>query len=249
MLALIAFELKSYLSNRMAMFWTVAYPIVMLAFLVIIFDPGTPVATFTESYSFQTTVGLVSLAIASTALFGMGQAMSDMRKHRVLVPYLFVPQSVFSVVTAILLSRIIVIFGFSVVFIIGSFATLGVDAVVHPQVILQVTASILVASLFCFALVLPLIAVSKNATTIISLANVVNIYALLSSGVFIPLAVMPDWSVGFITTSPFYHLNAGLQAAFVPTTGLEFWLIHFGLAVLGLAIAYVSSNRRIMVPA
>ncbi len=248
MYALILFELKSYLSNRMAMFWTLAYPVAMLVFLAMVFDPGVPVASFTESYSFRTTVGLVSLTIASTALFGMGQAMGDMRAHRALIPYLFLPQSVFSVVGAILLSRIVVISGFSVVFVLGSFAVLGIEVRANPQVVLQVCVAILVTSLFCFALVLPLVALSKNATTIISLANVLNIYALLSSGVFIPLSAMPEWSVVFITTSPFHHLNAGLQAAFVPADGAGFWLTHAGLAGLGLAIAYVSSRRRIMVP-
>lgn len=254
MFSLILFELKSYLSNRMAMFWTVAYPIAMLAFLVVIFDPGIPVASFTESYRFQTTIGLVSLTIASTALFGMGQAMSDMRTHRALIPYLFVPLSLFSVVSAILISRIIVIFGFSVVFIVCSFAVLGIAVLginVHPdpKVMLQVCVAILVTSLFCFALVLPLIAASKNATTIISLANVFNIYALMSSGVFIPLSAMPEWSTKFITTSPFYHLNAGLQSAFVPTTSAKFWMIHISLAAIGVAIVYFSSHRRVMVPA
>lgn len=249
MRALIAFELKSYLSNRMAMFWTVAYPIAMLAFLVIVFDPNLPVADFTDSYRFQTTVGLVSLTIASTALFGMGQAMSDMRTHRALIPYMFLPSSIFGVMWAILVSRIIVIFGFSMLFLVGAFVLLDIAVPLHPVLIVQVMTSVLVTSLFCFAIVLPLVALSKNATTIISLANILNIYALISSGVFVPIQALPEWAVGFITTSPFYYLNIGLQNAFVLGQGLEFWATHAALALIGLAVAHVSSHRRMMVPA
>jgi ABC-2 type transport system permease protein len=233
----------------MAMFWTVAYPIAMLAFLVMVFDTNTAVSDFTESYRFQTTVGLVSLTIASTALFGMGQAISDMRTHRALIPYMFLPNSIFGVMWAILASRIIVIFCFSIIFIVGSFAILGIGAPLLPIILVQVVVAILVTSLFCFAIVLPLVALSKNATTIIALANILNIYALISSSVFVPVQVLPEWAVGFVTTSPFYYLNTGLQKAFSVGHGLEFWGVQALLALIGCGVAYVSSTRRIMVPA
>lgn len=249
MRAIVAFELKSCLSNRMALFWTVAYPVAMLAFLVMVFDTGVPAADFTESYRFQTTVGLVSLTIASTALFGMGQALSEMRTHRALIPYLFLPATIFGVMWAILSSRIIVTFGFSLLFITGAFMVLGVRVPLHPLTVVQVVVSILAASLFCFAIMLPLVALSRNATTIIALANVLNIYALLSSGVFVPVRVLPDWAVGFVATSPFFWLNTGLQKAFVAGQGVEFWGTQAVLALVGLGVAWASSSRRIMVPA
>ena len=248
MYSVLAFELKSFLSNRMALFWTVAYPIAMLVFLVSVFDPRLPVAEFYESYRFKTTVGLVSLTIVSTALFGMGQAMSDMRTHRALIPYMFLPGSTFRIVFSILLSRIIVVFGFSMIFIVGGFLIMGVEVEPSPITVLQVAVSLLVTSLFAFSLILPLIAVSKNATTIISLANILYIYALLSSGVFIPLEAMPDWSHAFITTSPFHYLNIGLQAAFRTVDIGWFWGLHIAMALAGLAIAYLVSTRRMMVP-
>ena len=248
MYALINFELKSYLSNRMAMFWTVVYPVVMLAFLVMVFDTKEPVSAFTESYRFQTTVGLISLTIASTALFGMGQAISDMRTHRALVPYMFLPNSIFGVMWAILTSRIIITFGFSLIFIVSAFAILEIKVPFQAVMAMQVVVSILVTSLFCFAIVLPLVALSKNAATIIALANILNIYALISSGVFVPVQVLPKWAVGFVTTSPFYYLNTGLQKAFVAGQSVDFWGVQVLLALLGLGVAYASSSRRIMVP-
>ncbi len=117
-----------------------------------------------------------------------------------------------------------------------------------PITIVQVVVSILVTSLFCFAIVLPLVGLSKNATTIIALANILNIYALISSGVFVPVQVLPDWAMGFITTSPFYYLNTGLQKAFVAGQGVEFWGTQVLLALIGCGVAYTSSTRRIMVP-
>ena len=249
MRTLITFELKSFLSNRMAIFWTMIYPVAMLSLLIFLFDPGIPVSSFIESYRFQTTIGLVSLTIASTALFGMAQAMSEMRSNRALIPYLHAPMSIFSVVSSILLSRIVVIFVFSACFIVVAFIILNIQISVHPIIILQTSVSVLVTSLFCFALALPLVLMSKNVTTVIAIANIMNVYAIMSSGVFIPLRALPESSAAFITTSPFHYLNIGMQTAFVPASGIGFWLIHAGLAVLGIAIVYASSNRRILVPA
>lgn len=231
------------------MFWIVAYPVAMLAFLVMVFDPNIPVTDFTESYRFRTVIGLVSLTIVSVAAFGMGQAMSDMRSQRVLISYMFLPSSIFGSICAILISRVIVIFGFSLVFILGAFFILDITVPFQVMTAVRVIVSILVASTFCFAIVLPLVAFSKNATTIIALANILNIYALLSSDVFIPLRVLPEWAVSFVTTSPFYYLNTSLQNSFVAGQGLEYWGIQVLLASIGLGVAYTFSTHRIMVPA
>ncbi len=91
----------------------------------------------------------------------------------------------FSVVGAILISTIVVISGFPdsalCLSVFGSFAVLGIEARATPLVIPQVYVAIPMTSPFCFALVLPLVALSKYATTIILLTNVLNIHTLLSS--------------------------------------------------------------------
>ena len=101
MLAIAKFELKSYLSNKMALFWTVGYPVAMLALLIAAFDPGIATDDPTESYRFRTTVGLVTLTIVSTALFGMGQAISEMRTQKAMIPYMFLPVTTFSVIMSV----------------------------------------------------------------------------------------------------------------------------------------------------
>lgn len=248
MLPILLFETRSYLSNKMALFWTVAYPVAMLALLIALFDPGTDGGDVFSSYRFKTTVGLVSLTIISTALFGMGQALGEMREQRAMLPYLFLPTTVFSTVLAILCSRIIAVLLFSIAFLTGAFAVLGVEVDFSAIAALQVLASLVAASLFTFSLALPLLSVSRNATTIIALANVVNIYAIMSAGVFIPAEFIPGWGKVFITTSPFYYFNLGLQTAFQEGFGAIEWTVHGLCALSAVAIAYASAGGRLLVP-
>lgn len=248
MLPVLLFEMKSYLSNRMALFWMAVYPVAMLALLIVLFDPGLVHGDVFASYRFQTIVGLVALTIVSTALFGMGQALGERKVGRAMVPYLFLPTTIFSVVLAILFSRIIAVLLFSVAFLLGSFAVLGIEAGYSPVIALQVLATLSAYSLFSFAVVLPLVLVSSNATTIIALANVVNIYAIMSSGVFIPIAFLTGWSKLFITTSPFYYFNLGLQSSFQNGFGLIEWSVNLSAALFALALLYFTSTRRFLVP-
>ena len=221
----------------------------LLALLIAAFDPGIATDDPTESYRFRTTVGLVTLTIVSTALFGMGQAISEMRTQKAMIPYMFLPVTTFSVISAILLSRIVVILGFSLLFFVGAFWMLDVQLDVTAALVARVTAAVFAASFFSFAVVLPLLLVSKNATTVIALANVVNIYAVMSAGVFIPLEVMPDWSRLFITTSPFYTLNLGVRQAFDASPPAYLLVGTVGLVLVSALIVYLSSRRKLMVPA
>ncbi len=248
MKAIFLFELKSYITNRLALFWTVVYPVAMLALLIALFDRGNVSSEFHESYRFKTTVGIVMLTIVSTALFGMGQSMSDMRAKRALVPYILLPTTTVKVVLAILLSRIVAVFLFSLLFFLGAFWWLGVAVPLNVHTVLQVFVSITAASLFSFSLVLPLLAISKNTTTIIALANIVNIYALMSAGVFIPKEVLPSWSEIFVTSSPFSHLNTVLQAAFHQVFGGVMWGLNVLLLGAAAIIIKLASTRKLLVP-
>ncbi len=53
MFPILAFETRSYISNKMAIFWTVAYPIAMLSLLISIFDPGLATDDVFASYRFK----------------------------------------------------------------------------------------------------------------------------------------------------------------------------------------------------
>lgn len=64
MTPILLFETRSYISNKHALFWTVAYPITMLALLIFIFDTGSVLSdNVFDSYRFRTIVGLLTLTI------------------------------------------------------------------------------------------------------------------------------------------------------------------------------------------
>jgi len=76
---------------------------------------------------------------------------------------------------------------------------------------------------------------------------VLNIYALMSSDVFVPLAILPGWSAVFIVTSPFYNINPMLQHAFRAPIGSEVAVTGVNLSALGLGLICLFGARRLFV--
>ncbi|GAA8386412.1 hypothetical protein HpNP38_04140 [Helicobacter pylori] len=76
-LSILKLEIKSYLTNTSALFWTFIYPILMLLLLIFVFSKNT-----TEIFYFNNIIGLMGLLIissASSAIFGLTQAITSLR--------------------------------------------------------------------------------------------------------------------------------------------------------------------------
>lgn len=239
-------ETKSFVTNFSALFWTILYPVTMLVFLIVLFDPG---GAQSEGFRFASVIGLTMLTMVSTAIFGLAVSIGENRAHNAMLFYIASPYSLFSVTLSLALSRVAIVLGFSVFFITGGFLALGLDYKLTPSVAVVGLAALAMASMFCFGVALTVARVCKNTQSMLAIANVVNIYALMSSNVFIPVGVLPSWSVGFITTSPFYHLNTMLLAAF---SGERLSYV-FGtgaiMLVIGVALMWATSDRSLYVAA
>lgn len=237
-------EIKSYVTNMSALFWTIFYPVTMLVFLIVLFDPG---GEESEGFRFVSVIGLTMLTLVSTAIFGLAQSIGENRSHNALLFYVASPYALFDVTLSLALSRVAIVLGFSVLFIYGSFFALGLEDMPTPVAVLTGLVALTMASMFCFGMALVLARFCRNTQSMLAIANILNLYALMSSNVFIPLEALPDWSTGFIATSPFYHLNGMLIAAFsgqslgyVFTTGA----VMFALGVLSM---WATSSRSLYV--
>ncbi len=77
-LSILKLEIKSYLTNTSALFWTFIYPILMLLLLIFVFSKNT-----TEIFYFNNIIGLMGLLIISSAIFGLTQAIASSRLHKI----------------------------------------------------------------------------------------------------------------------------------------------------------------------
>ncbi|GAA8858294.1 hypothetical protein HpRN195_02170 [Helicobacter pylori] len=73
-LSILKLEIKSYLTNTSALFWTFIYPILMLLLLIFVFSKNT-----TEIFYFNNIIGLMGLLIISSTIFGLTQAITSLR--------------------------------------------------------------------------------------------------------------------------------------------------------------------------
>ncbi|WP_120951564.1 ABC transporter permease [Helicobacter sp. L8] len=147
--AICILEFKSYITNRVALFWTLAYPILMLAFLIGVFEH-----TYSPTYRFASTIGLVMLTLISTAIFGIAQALCDSRAFKALLFYMATPASYLEIALAIILSRLGIVLGFSALFIVGSFGVLGILPLLKVELFFLGLLALGLAGVFCSGLAL-----------------------------------------------------------------------------------------------
>lgn len=241
-LAIIRSELITYLSNISALFWTLIYPILMLALLISFFDRGDITHTI-DGFRAQTVIGLITLTIISTAVFGMAQTFCELRSHDCFVHYYLSNLSLFHVTLSIISSRIMIILVYSLFFIYISFSILDVSYEFSFLHLFAVLFALMSACIFSFSLAILLAYYCRNSQTMIAIANVVNLYAIMSSDVFIPLAILPEWSMPFITTSPFYYLNTMMRDAIELPWAFDVWGPMAVLITSGLLISKIFSRR------
>ena len=184
-LSVFLLETKSYVTNSSALFWTVVYPVIMLGLLVILFDPRDETSA---DFRFASVIGLTMLTLISTAIFGLAQALGDSRAHNALLLYAAAPMSHFGIAMAMVLSRMAIIIGFSVLFIIASLFAFGIGHMVSVATLGAGIVALGLASVFCFGLALMVVRHFQNTQTMLAISNLLNIYALMSSNVFVPLS-------------------------------------------------------------
>lgn len=247
-LALAWFELKAYLKDAQAVFWTFAFPVLLVGVMVAIFDAGAAGPHGLDSYRFYLVTGVLSITVISNALFGFAAALSEARASGALVPYYLGPVPTPLACLAMMAARAVVLLLFAAVFLPASFAVLNVQTGAGPAAAIQLTAGLIGAACFAFALSLPLVWLARRTTAVNAIANIVNLYVLMTADAFFPISVVPAWGEAFITASPFYHLTQMLRAAFGDGQAGYVLLVAAGLLAAGLALAGLLARRRILVP-
>ncbi|NOI95376.1 ABC transporter permease [Vibrio sp. T3Y01] len=238
-------ETKSFVTNLTALFWTFFYPVMMLLLLIFLFDPRDEGSV---DFYFSSIIGLTMLTIVSMSIFGLAQTICDFRSHNAFLSYVIAPVSYFEISMAIIISRMVLIVGFSILFIISSLIILNAGFKLNVGMFFLGFWALIITSVFCFGLALIVSRYCRNSQTMLAIANIIYIYALMSSNVFIPLSALPSWSKVFITTSPFYSFNNILLSAFSGENYFYILTVGSFLFLLGLLFVWFASDRYLFLP-
>ncbi|WP_104690111.1 ABC transporter permease [Helicobacter felis] len=194
------------------------HPFLMLAFLIGVYEH-----TYSPDFRFSRTIGLVTLNLVSTVIFSLAMAMG------------------------MVLSRLMGLLCFSTLFVVGSFSVLGILPLLSVWSLLWGLLVLGFAGVFCSGLALIIIRYFDNTQNILAIGNMINLYAIMSANVFVPLQALPKWSQIFITSSPFYHLNNMLIAAF-SGQHLGYVLgVSGALFGVGAFLIFLSAGRELLV--
>ncbi len=115
-LSILKLEIKSYLTNTSALFWTFIYPILMLLLLIFVFSKNT-----TEIFYFNNIIGLMGLLIISSAIFGLTQAITSSRSHNIFLFYMLSPATFKQITLALIASRLIVVILYAFILLFSLF--------------------------------------------------------------------------------------------------------------------------------
>ncbi len=104
------------------------------------------------------------------------------------------------------------------------------------------------AHCFCFCLAIFVARIFQNEQSILGFCNIINLYALMSCNVFVPLEYLPNIGQLFIKTSIFYYLNQLLIKAFQGIDTILVLATSTFFIVGGIILFLLSANRMLLTP-
>jgi ABC-2 type transport system permease protein len=231
-LELTRMETRGYFRSKAALFWTFAYPVLLLVLMA---------AIFSRSDRGYLITGMAALTIISTALFGFTGVLIDLRARGALIPLQLMPMDRVAFLTGFASSRLIVLVLFTLLFtVVGNVVY---DAKLLVTLPTLTTFSLLAAagSLAFLGLGLILAALVSKTVTAQALINILNLPIIFLSDLFIPVRLMPDWIQTCVQWSPVYLFVTALRQSLTDGAGLYELagtiLILLTLAVIGFGLA------------
>jgi ABC-2 type transport system permease protein len=242
------YDLRSFMRDTQARFFTVALPVVFLVIFVSVFGDRELGPTHVKASTYYVP-GIAALAVISSSFFNLvvtvtAQRESGVLKRRRASP---VPASVViagRTLTAMVVSLVVT----AILLLIGRIAY-GVQLPASAIPSVAVTATVGSAAFCCLGYAVSIAIKSEDAAQPAVQAIMLPLYFI--SGVFIPNVNLPPWMRDVAKGFPVQHLASGLHHAFVPGASvLAFpWLDIGVLALWGAAGLVIALRRFSWVPA
>lgn len=190
----------------------------------------------------------MGLLIISSAIFGLTQAITSSRSHNIFLFYMLSPATFKQITLALIASRLIVVILYAFIFIVLSFYALNIITILNFKALILGFVSVFLSTLFCFCLAIFVARIFQNEQSILGFCNIINLYALMSCNVFVPLEYLPNIGQLFIKTSIFYYLNQLLIKAFQGIDTILVLATSTFFIIGGIILFLLSANRMLLTP-
>lgn len=232
-------ELLVSFRDKTAIFWTFAFPSVLLILIDLAF--GKSLMTFgqvTNSPMYLCS-GVIAITIMSGGLFGIGVVLAQARQKGIIRRYYVTPMHSAVLIVGLVIRQMVLIILSTTLLLVIAVSLLGAN---FPSALLDGLVVCLLGTI-CLSDAGALIALSVNTTdAATAVANVAFMPLMFLSGTTIPRSLFPEWLQTLTAYLPTTQMTSALTDAFYqgkPLTqlgpdllGITLWTLIFGLAAI-----------------
>jgi len=237
------YDLRAFIRNRQAQFFTLALPVLFLVIFAALFGGRghtTPVAGGRISTSVFYVPGIMTLGIIAAAFGNLVVSVTTQRERGVLKRRRATPVPASAIVAARMLTSVTVAVIMAAVLLGIGWAAYGAHIPGRTALALAVTVILGAAAFCCLGYALASLVRNEDAAVPTSQAILLPLYFI--SGVFVSVSILPRWLADVGNAFPVRHLANALLTAYNPhTTGLGFsgqdLLIVAAWGIAGLVLA------------
>ena len=237
------YDLRAFIRNRQAQFFTLALPVLFLVIFAALFGGRghtTPVAGGRISTSVFYVPGIMTLGIIAAAFGNLVVSVTTQRERGVLKRRRATPVPASAIVAARMLTSVTVAVIMAAVLLGIGWAAYGAHIPGRTALALAVTVILGAAAFCCLGYALASLVRNEDAAVPTSQAILLPLYFI--SGVFVSVSILPRWLADVGNAFPVRHLANALLTAYNPhTTGLgisgQDLLIVAAWGIAGLVLA------------
>jgi ABC-2 type transport system permease protein len=237
------YDLRAFIRNRQAQFFTLALPVLFLVIFAALFGSGgrtVPVAGGRINTSVYYVPGIMALGIIAAAFGNLVVSVTTQRERGVLKRRRATPVPASAIVAARMLTSVTVAVIMAAVLLGIGWAAYGASIPGRTALALAVTVVLGAAAFCCLGYALASLVRNEDAAVPTSQALLLPLYFI--SGVFVSVSILPHWLADVGNVFPVRHLENALLVAYNPhTSGLGFsgqdLLIVAAWGIAGLVLA------------
>jgi ABC-2 type transport system permease protein len=219
-----SYDLRAFIRNRQAQFFTLALPVLFLVILATLFGRKghtTAVSGGQISTAVYYVPGIIALGVIAACFGNLVASVVTQRERGVLKRRRATPVPAAAIIISRVLTAIVVAVVMAAVLLGIGWAAYGAHVPGRTAGALAVTVVVGAASFCCLGYALTSVIHNEDATQPTTTAITLPLYFI--SGVFVPVTVLPHWLADVAGVFPVKHLANALLAAYNPhTTGLGF---------------------------
>jgi ABC-2 type transport system permease protein len=216
------YDIRAFIRNRQARFFTLVLPVLFLVIFASLFHSSTAkVAGGTINTSVYYVPGIITLGIISAAFVNLVISVTAQRESGALKRRRATPVPAASIIAGRALTSVVVALGITVLLMVIGWLAYRASVPGRTAPALVVTVIIGALAFCCLGFALASVIKDQDAAQPITQATMLPLYFI--SGVFVAVSVLPTWMIDIADIFPVRHLAAALLTAYNPhTTGAGF---------------------------